>query len=274
MQKRMLYLSLICLVSLALCACVYGDVANDTIPPTNQTPTVETSVETTQSTTDPVVETTEATVPAHSELYLPEYTTEQIVEYFEEIVLHMEYTTGTGNTALVQKWNTPLRYHIYGNPTDEDIAVLNELFTQLNRIEGFPGIYAAADGEWDNLSISFLNPQGFSASFSDFLMGEDAYGATQFWYYTATNEIHTAKIGYRTDIDQTIRNSILLEEVINMLGTSDTVLRPDSIVYQYSNDNMTLSDVDWVIMKLLYNPAIQCGMNFEDCRTIIQELYY
>ena len=51
-------------------------------------------------------------------------------------------------------------------------------------------------------------------------------------------------------------------------------LRPDSIVYQYSDDNFTPSDVDWIILKLLYDPSIQCGMNYDSCRTIIEALYY
>ena len=211
------------------------------------------------------------TTPPHPELYLPDYSQQQIFDYFEEIVLHMEY--GTGNSSIVQKWTAPLRYRIYGAPTNKDLEVLTDLFAQLNKIDGFPGIYAADDGP-ENLTISFLGKDGFNASFSDFLKGENAYGATEFWYYNQTNEIHTARIGYRTDIDQDTRISILIEEIVNMLGVSDTELRKDSIVYQYSNDNTTLSDVDWVILKLLYSPKIKCGMNADTCNDIIKKLYY
>ena len=110
-------------------------------------------------------------------------------------------------------------------------------------------------------------------SFSTFLNGEDAYGANQYWYYTDTNEIYTANVGYRTDIDQSTRTSVLIEEIINMLGVSDTVLRTDSIVYQYSNDNLALSDEDWLILKLLYHPAIRPGMGAEECQRILAEIY-
>ena len=106
------------------------------------------------------------------------------------------------------------------------------------------------------------------------LQGDYATGATQFWYYTNTNDIYTARIGYRTDISQEERNSILIEEIVNTLGITDTVLRTDSIVYQYSDENLALSDVDWIILKLLYDPAIRCGMDFDSCSRIIPELYY
>ena len=124
------------------------------------------------------------------------------------------------------------------------------------------------------MSLSFLEPNAFREGFSHVVHGEDAYGATQFWYYTDTNELHTARIGYRTDIDQRVRNSILVEEVINSLGITDTVLRPDSVVYQYSNENTALTAVDLVILKLLYDPAIRCGMDAEDCRDVIWGRYY
>lgn len=217
---------------------------------------------------------TESTGSIHSVLYLPDYTTEQIQEYFAEVVLDIEYTDGTGDANVVQKWLGPIWYGIYGTPTEEDLAVLRGLFDQLNAIEGFPGIYAAEHEGQENMSLNFLEPKAFREGFSRVVHGEDAYGATQFWYYTDTNELHTARIGYRTDLDQSVRNSVLLEEIINTLGITDTVLRPDSIVYQYSNENTALSDVDLVILKLLYDPAIRCGMNADDCRVIIREHYY
>ena len=79
---------------------------------------------------------------------------------------------------------------------------------------------------------------------------------------------------YRTDIEQDKRNSIILEEIINVLGISDSELRTDSIVYQYSNENTSLSDIDLLILKLLYHPNIECGMNYSQCEQIIKGLYY
>lgn len=230
--------------------------------------------ETTAAATEITVPATQSTERIQSVLYLPDYTTEQIQEYFAEVVLNMEYTDGTGDAKVVHKWLGPIWYGIYGMPTEEDLAVLQGLFDQLNAIEGFPGIYAAEHVGQENMSLSFLEPNDFREGFSHVVYGEDAYGATQFWYYTDTNELYTARIGYRTDIDQSVRNSILVEEVINSLGITDTVLRPDSVVYQYSNENTALTDVDLVILKLLYDPAIRCGMDAEGCSDVIWGRYY
>lgn len=253
-------------VMLLLSACSVLDT------PETVSPTYVTEDETT-------AETTEATVPAdttppHSMLYLDGYTPEQIIEYFNEVVLNLEYTDGTGDATLVQKWLFPIYYNVYGNPTDEDLAVLNDLFAQLNAVAGFPGIYPVSGMVQENLSISFFSPDVFRDEFSSVVNGEDAYGATQFWYYTDTNELYHGRIGHRTDIPQTERSSIIVEEIINTLGITDTVLREDSIVYQYSNENLTLSDVDWVILKLLYDPAIESGMDKDACEAVIRQLYY
>ena len=269
-MKKGLYTGIILLLIILLCACssAYRE-ADSTTAPLQTQATVQTDV-----TAPTATDATEPPAPEHSPFYLPEYTFEQIWEYFEEVVLHMEYSDGTGNPSLVQKWNTPLYYRIAGNPTQEDLSILEDCFAQLNAVPGFPGISPVPDGELSNLNIRFMNAQDFQLAFSATLQGEYAFGATQFWYYTATNDIYTANIGYRTDIDQSTRSSILVEEIINTLGISDTVLRTDSIVYQYSDDNTTLSDVDWVILKLLYDPAVECGMDIEQCRSILHTLYY
>lgn len=275
MQKK-LYLALVLALALLLCACA-APVPNEP-PQPESTPAPTEAPKPTPTPTPTPVPTPEPTpTPTpnpHSAFYLPDYTLEQVTEYFEEVVLNIEYNDGTGSANLVQKWLFPLYYNICGAPTETDLEVLQTLFEQLNAIPGFPGIHPAEDNLQESLTLSFLPPEEFRDAFSAVVNGEDAYGAVQFWYYTDTNELHTARIGYRTDLDQTTRSSILLEEVINGLGITDTVLRPDSITYQYSNDVLELSEIDWLILKLLYDPAIRCGMDAESCREVLAQLYY
>ena len=239
-----------------------------------QTDITEISAEQTQMTLDLTQGTTVDTEPQHSHMYISEYTSQQIFEYFAEVALDMEYSFGDGDVSLIQKWTAPIFYRIYGEPTEEDCATLDALAAQLNSIPGFPGIYVAEAGVTENFSISFLPQDGFDERFREVVNGEYAFGAVQFWYYTETNEIHTAQVGCRADIDQTVRNSVLQEELINAMGISDTVLREDSVVYQYSDENLSLSEVDLLILKLLYSPDIRCGMGYEDCLAVVEKLYY
>ncbi len=263
-MKNKLYTVLFLAAALILCACRKESSVMETADVETTLPVV----------TETVPVTTQATAEPHSDLYLSTCSVQQIQDYFEEVVLDVEYSDGTGNVKLVQKWCAPIAYRIFGTPTGEDLTVLETLFAQLNSIPGFPGIYAAAEEETEALRISFLEPDLFRDSYSSVIQGEEATGATQFWYYIATNEIHSARIGYRTDIDQSVRNSVLIEEIVNTLGISDTTLREDSITYQYSDFNTALSDVDWILLNLLYHPEMQCGMDAEASGAVIQRLYY
>lgn len=272
------YLLLFPALALFLCSCtkpepesaihaIGNEAYTETTYPAEPVPDTTAAAET-------VAVTTEPAQPQHSELYHPGYSLEQMQDYFAEVVLDVEYSDGTGDSALVQKWVEPIHYRFFGEPTEEDLAVLEAFFAQLNEIESFPGMIPAEEEEVEQLRISFLAPDVFRDSFSSAVNGEDAFGAAQFWYYTDTNDIYAARIGYRTDLHQTVRNSILLEEIVNALGISDTLLREASITYQYSNENLVLSDVDWILLKLLYHPEIHCGMDSLQCSAVIEQLYY
>jgi hypothetical protein len=76
-------------------------------------------------------------------------------------------------------------------------------------------------------------------------------------------------------LDQYRRNSVILEEIYNGLGPiQDTSLRSDSIIYSEFSQPQALTNIDELILKLLYHPDIMPGMNAEQCETIIRQLYY
>ena len=275
---------LILLLVLALCGCA-APAAPSTEPTTEPTVSVTTVPETTvpettvpettvPETTVPETTVPPTTAPLHSEFYLEDFSVEEIITYFNEVVLQVEYTDGTGDPSRVQKWLQPITCSIQGEPTMEDQQVLEQFFAELNQVPGFPGIRLAQPGEYANMPLSFLDADAFVSEFSQVVNGEDAWGACQFWYWTDTNELYEARIGYRTDIPQLDRCSILLEEIVNSIGITDTLRRSDSIVYQDSNENLQPSVVDWLILKLLYHPDIQCGMDAQQCEQVIRELYY
>ena len=275
-MKKKLFAALALLTAMTLCACGILPPARETLTETLETETetlaetrTETLTETAQAETEePIVQTTE-----EEKLFLSDVSPELMTEYFEEVVLQTEYSEGDGNPSLVQKWEMPIHYRIHGEPSEEDLEILEALFAELNAIRGFPGIGPAAEEEVENLSIYFAEPKEFNEIFSDFLQGEDAVGAARYWYYTDSNDMYEAKVGYRMDMDQSIRKSVLPEEIVNVLGVTDTVKREDSVVYQYSNFNTELTDVDWMILKLLYHPDMPCGADKETCRRVLAELY-
>lgn len=201
------------------------------------------------------------------------YNIEEVITFFEEVVLDTEYFTGEGDYTVVQKWKNPLYYSVNGTPTEKDMEVLEDLCEGLNRIKGFPGIYPETEENYANIYLNFWNYDEFYENMGEFINYEDADGAVQYWYDDVEKYIWNMTVGYRTEIDQTVRNSVILEEIINGLGITDTWLREDSIVYGGYSETQNLSDMDWLILELLYHPDIECGMNAITCEEVIRKIY-
>lgn len=199
------------------------------------------------------------------------YSAEQLADYFCEVVLASEYSDGTGDTSKLQKWKMPIYYRLEGDFTSEDKQVVEDFAAMINDINGFPGMYPAKqDG---NLHISFLSPVELDKAVGYMISEEGIDGAVIWDYYTDTNEIHQAKIWIRNDVDQDVRNSVILEEIVNAVGMgNDTDSRTDSIIYQGYSTPQQLSAMDWALMRMLYSEKMKCGMTERQCRSIIEEM--
>lgn len=225
--------------------------------------------EITETTAAPT-ETTAETEPAHSDLFISYVSPDEMVRYFNEVCLDAEYIYG-GDASKLQRWENPIYYSIYGDPTDKDLQVLDDMAQWLNTVEGFPGIYEA-EAEWQiNLSIYFCSQQELVDRMGEQHYGND--GAVTFWY--TDNIIYDEIICIRSDLDQTLRNSVILEEIYNGLGpVQDTDLRSESIIYSGFSQPQALHPIDRVIIQLLYHPSLSCGMDAAECEEAILALYY
>ena len=237
----------------------------DTLPPAPSLPVATEPVPTEPVATEPVV-----TEPDHSPLYIPGVSPEDVMDYFGEVCLDAEYIID-GDPTRLQKWVSPICYILYGEPTEEDLATLTAFAQWLNSISGFPGMQEATIPAEANLKIYFCTKDEMLNILGSGFAGNDA-GVT-FWYNGA-NEIYDATICYRTDLDQTLRNSVILEEIYNCLGPiQDTDLRTDSIIYAGFSQPQSLTAVDELLLQLLDHPQMKCGMNASQCEAVIRQLY-
>lgn len=278
-MKRLLALILICIFLLAGCDLDSGSrVSHDEEEEwetteeesTGDTTEESTKAETVPSEPDPIPSEPAPIQPAHSELYLEDVSVEDVVEYFAEVCLDSEFTY-SGDPSILQKWDCPLYYTVTGDYTDADIATLERFAAWLNTVEGFPGIYPAPDASCRNVLITFGTAEQLVDTMgSDFV---DCDGAVTYWY--ENNRIYDATIFIRSDIDQEVRNSVIIEELYNGLGpVQDTALREDSIIYQGYSTPQWMTEVDELILRLLYHPQMQPGFDREQCRAVIELLYF
>ncbi len=265
MKKTGIWL-LIFILAFQLAACV--ELPTDDPSQPSQTETSDPTGDTGEKdpTDDPVV----PPPPAHSEYYLEGLAVEDVIRYFNEVVLDAEFSSG-GNASLVQKWDAPIHYILYGHYTHEDKAKITEFASWLNTIPGFPGMTETLVPAEANLNIHFCTEQEMVNILGNNFWGMD--GGVTFWYLD--NKIYQETICYRTDIRQYTRNSVILEEIYNGLGpVQDTDLREDSIIYSGFSEPQELTEVDALILKLLYHPSILPGMNAAECETVIRSLYW
>lgn len=236
-------------------------------------PTVTTAptIPTTEPTTAPTEPTQEETKPLHSPYYIDGLSAGDVITYFNEVCLATEYSTGSGDPSLVQKWDEPIYYSVQGDAAAQDLAVIEEFFAWFNTVEGFPGAQEADERHPANLTIHFTDEAGMVAT-----LGEDYVnmeGAVRYWY--TDNCIYSEDICILTRLEPQLRSSVILEELYNGTGLcQDTTVREDSIIYQYSSTNYALSDIDKLLLQLAYNSAIRPGMNAVECAAVIQHLYY
>jgi len=258
-------LSIILLLCVLLCGCA------TTESPTNSIRRSPKSTEATTVETIPELPETEppTTEPPHWAYYDPEISVEEALTWFNEVCLDAEIVNG-GDATLIQKWDVPIYYYINGDPTDEDLAALQEFTQWINTVEGFPGMFPARDLGQANLHIYFCTQQELLNIMGPNFDGMD--GAVTYWY--EDNAIYNANICIRTDIPQNLRNSVILEEIYNGLGPiQDTTLRPDSIIWAEYAEPQCLTAVDELILRLLYHPEMDPGMDAARCEAAIRELY-
>lgn len=278
MSKRII--SILMLLAFLFCLSGCGMFAAPTEPPappesvhTHPSSPPEPSVDPTEQEEPPIasVPDTEPTgEPEHSELYIEGLAVEDVIAYFNEVCLDGEYVH-SGDPSVVQKWTEPIVYALHGDPTEQDLEVLHQFTVWLNNYPGFPGIYEQADTEYANLQIYFCSLEELHERMGQ--VEEDLDGMVTFWYNN--NEIYDATICIRNDLDQDIRNSVILEELYNGLGPiQDTQLREDSLIYAGYSTPQALTEIDELILKLLYHHDIRCGMNAEECEAVIRQLYY
>ena len=238
-------------------------------------PTVAPTEASTPSTPVPTEETVAPTVaptePTHSALYIPGVDVEDVIVWFREVCLAAEFVN-SGDPSFLQKWDTAIYYCVQGSPTEEDLNVLDSFAQWLNTVEGFPGIYETTNPQEGNLHIYFCSDSEMVSRMGEWTLDLD--GAVTFWY-DGYNSIYDGTICIRTDLRQNLRNSVILEELYNGLGpVQDTAMRPDSLIYAEFSEPQDLTEIDKLILYLLYHPDMKCGMSSAQCEEVIRKLYY
>lgn len=228
--------------------------------------------------TDPLTRGAAATVIYRSVTSVTDvydrYTDQQIIDYFVAVAMSAEYNldgSPDGTLRPIVKWLSPIYYSYSGNATDYDLFLLETLMDELSSINGIPGFSPADHKNRANLSIRFA-----MADEMDYVQGfynPNFDGYFTVWW-TAGMALYDARIHYRAEgLQQYYRNPTLCEELLQILGImNDSYDYPSSLFYQPYNTVQWPSDLDWVIVELLYHPSIRPGMDEAEVRTALANI--
>ena len=83
------------------------------------------------------------------------------------------------------------------------------------------------------------------------------------------------EFGIATDVtDQKARNHLIQEEFIGALGLlNDHFLYSDSILYQPWTTVQQPSEVDWLMLNILYSPRLSPGMDKNKIHGVLTEAW-
>lgn len=167
---------------------------------------------------------------------------------------------GTRGDNLI-RWEEPLRIYVGGSPTRADLNTLNSFMIQLAcRVPNLPNMTRVDSAASANVTIYFVPLAQMKNYVTDYREGNWGYV-----YYRYRNfRLVSMQIAIATDVtDQKARNHLIMEEMVNGLGLgNDHYVYSDSITYQPWTTVQELSDVDWLMLNMIYHEDAYPGMTW------------
>ncbi len=207
---------------------------------------------------------------------------DQLIGYFDLVVFGNE--TPGREALIVRKWKSPVLYKL-GGISGAIAASRPALETHLATLSAFSNLKFEEIGPADpgeHLIIWLTDTarmreagQMLAVEPADLVGTEDAR-CFFLSYFTDAGALTTARIVINVDNGQEVVNHCLLEEVTQSLGLPNDDPR---IIPSIFNDQMqlqSLSFIDQVLVRLLYDPRIPAGASREAAlqlaRLILEEL--
>lgn len=176
------------------------------------------------------------------------------------------YETQLIRVHTVEKWVTPIKIRYEGNPTKEDIDILNQITKDFNKINGFPGMKIVNKDE--NVLLIYAPEEDLSEIQQEYNLTIDNGSCQRF---SENGEIIRAVIIIESDIDQDLKNSVVLHEIFHMIGFYGHSFSNISVINQIGEPVSRLSAVDTLSFKMLYHPEIPIGMDHHEMDAYYQD---
>lgn len=197
---------------------------------------------------------------AHAEVFAPSDAADALqtaLDLCKTCAFAAEY----GGAHPLARWDEPIRIHISGFPTQADREHLEAFVLQLCcRVPTMPNVTIVDDRSQANMFIWFGPLDEMGQHVTNYTEGNWGY----FTYWYRSYRIVKAEIAVASDVtDQRERNHLIKEEIVGALGlTNDHYIFSDSILYQSWTTTQELSEVDWLMLNMIYHPDVSPGWDW------------
>ena len=178
---------------------------------------------------------------------------------------------GTANAASkLHRWEDTIKICVTGSPSKDDLKQLNAFIMEIaTHCPNMPNIRIVKNEYEANVTV-YYGPLKTLASHVDYYH-EGNWGA--FSNHYTSHVLDNGKVGIATDKNTTAsKRHLLREELVGVFGLlNDHYDYSDSILYQKWTTVGQLSEVDWLMLNMLYDPDLKCGMSADEAYKILHE---
>ena len=186
----------------------------------------------------------------------------QAVDALMESVFGAQYADGS--SGFMVRWEDPLRVYIDGETTPEDLEVIAQFIRELNeRVTWLPDISLVSNENNANVTIIMARLDDLSRfNYPGYQTGD--WGSFSYWFEDSL--IYSARLLIASDITtQEDRNYLIKMKLISALGLTGRLSAfKDSILYGEWQPRKDLSQVDWLMLNLLYELFLYPGITADE----------
>ena len=172
----------------------------------------------------------------------------------------IEYSgSATGSSSALTRWEKPIWIYMGGSATSDDRDQLNKFIMDIaTHCPNMPNIRLASSEQDANIVIWYCPLNEMYKHVDGYHEGNWGYFS---YNYNSANNMTGAKIAIASDKNNTAsKRHLLREELMGSFGlTNDHYDYSDSILYGEWTTVEQLSEVDWLMLNMLYDPDLHCG---------------
>ncbi len=188
------------------------------------------------------------------------------IDYLQAIAFGFEYG---GAAAVIRKWGVNPRIRVFGTPTTEDMAVLEDVISDLNLL--MEEVQVELVDSDPTVEVHFAPIAQFPSILPSYVEGNWGYFSV---WFDGASRIYKSVVLLASDVaDQEDRNHLLREEVTQMLGLAkDSGAYPNSIFYQGWTTTQSYDPIDEALIEMLYRPHLFPGVGYRQAVDVLRTL--